>query len=118
MESGSHILTATADGYGLDLRQLDTRDKDDNLDLHLVKDDVPIEGRILDLEGRPVIGATIRIFRLSALADENLDLFLKRWKSGPVEALSGDAGVRREPKGAGWRKARLSIGGNYPGNPA
>src|SRR5207245_198563 len=33
------------------------------LTLHLVKDDAPIQGRILNLQGEPVAGATVRIDR-------------------------------------------------------
>jgi protocatechuate 3,4-dioxygenase beta subunit len=32
--------------------------------LRLVKDDVPIDGRILDLEGQPIAGATVRVVRV------------------------------------------------------
>jgi RNA polymerase sigma factor (sigma-70 family) len=89
-------IAAVADGYGVDFRPIGTADRQGTLDLHLVKDDVPIEGRILDLEGRPVAGATVRVARLSATPDENLDVFLKAWKFGPVEALAG-AGAAQVP---------------------
>jgi RNA polymerase sigma factor (sigma-70 family) len=82
-------IAAVAEGYGVDFRPIGTADREGTLDLHLVKDDVPIEGRILDLEGRPVAGATVRVARLSATPDENLDVFLKAWKFGPAEALAG-----------------------------
>jgi RNA polymerase sigma factor (sigma-70 family) len=84
-----YTVAAEAEGYGIDFRAIGTADKDGNLDLHLVKDDVPIEGRILDLEGRPVAGATIRVARLHADSDESLDVFLKAWKFGPMEAMWG-----------------------------
>jgi RNA polymerase sigma factor (sigma-70 family) len=84
-----YMVAATADEYGPDFRPIGTADKEGTLDLHLVKDDVPIEGRILDLEGRPVAGATIRVARLSAASDEILDVFLKAWKFGPAAALGG-----------------------------
>jgi RNA polymerase sigma factor (sigma-70 family) len=95
-----YVLAATAEGYGVDFRPIGTADRDGNLDLHLVKD-LPIEGRILDLEGRPVAGATVRVGRLSAVPDENLDVFLKAWKWGPTEALSGGsyAPVMMSPRG-------------------
>jgi RNA polymerase sigma factor (sigma-70 family) len=87
-----YVIAATAPGYGLDFRQIGTAGADGTLDLHLVKD-VRIEGRILDLEGRPVAGATVRVGRLSAVPNENLDVFLKAWKFGPTEALSGGSSV-------------------------
>ncbi|HEV3021332.1 MAG TPA: sigma factor-like helix-turn-helix DNA-binding protein, partial [Pirellulales bacterium] len=80
------MIAATAEGYGADFRAIGTASGDGNLDLHLVKDDVPIEGRILDLDGRPVAGAVVRVARLSASEDESLDTFLKAWKSAPLEA--------------------------------
>jgi RNA polymerase sigma factor (sigma-70 family) len=82
-----YMVLATANGYGPDFRPIGTADKDGTLDLRLVKDDVPIEGRILDLEGRPVAGASVRVSRLNAASDESLDVFLKAWKFGPAEAM-------------------------------
>jgi RNA polymerase sigma factor (sigma-70 family) len=91
-----YMVAATAPGYGPDFRPIGTADKEGTLDLQLVKDDVPIEGCILDLEGRPVAGATIRVARLSAASDDNLDVFLKAWKFGPAEAM-GNAPVLPTP---------------------
>jgi hypothetical protein len=41
----------------------------DDLNLRLARDDVPIEGRILTAEGRPVVGAKIRAFTLTYSQD-------------------------------------------------
>ncbi len=46
--------------------------------LRLVKD-VPITGRVLDLEGRPVAGVTVRVLRVEATADGDLTPVLKSW---------------------------------------
>src|SRR5262249_51233337 len=51
-------IVAVADGFGPDWVQLDKPDVQE-WTLRLAKDDVPITGRILDLEGRPIPGATI-----------------------------------------------------------
>jgi RNA polymerase sigma factor (sigma-70 family) len=109
-----YVVAATAEGFGPDIRPIGTADRDGHLDLHLVKDDVPIEGRILDLEGRPVAGATVRVARLNAVADENLDLFLKAWKKGPEEAMGiapalpvmmgPKGGAAKESARPQWRK--------------
>ena len=58
-----------------------------DLTLRLVKDDVPIEGRVVDLEGKPVRGATIRPVVLSASRGEDL----AAWESAMAKAkdLSG-----------------------------
>ena len=44
--------------------------------IRLVRDDVPITGRIIDLEGRPVAGATIQVKRIIHLNDPRA---LERW---------------------------------------
>jgi RNA polymerase sigma factor (sigma-70 family) len=82
-------LLATAEGYGPDWRALADRDRSGNLTLRLAWDDVPVTGRLLDLEGRPVAGVTVRVVRLSAAADNSVSLFLKVWRDDPVHALAG-----------------------------
>jgi len=57
--------------------------------LHLVKDNVPIRGRVLDIQGRPVAGATIQLVGIlrpnSGTLDEWLDA-LKRLRAAiPVQ---------------------------------
>ncbi len=53
-------------------------------DLKLVKDDVPITGRVLDLESQPVAGAAVRVLRVLKAPGEDLQPFFKVW--------AGDAG--------------------------
>jgi RNA polymerase sigma factor (sigma-70 family) len=55
-----------------------------NLTLHMKQDTQPIEGRILDLQGKPLAG--LRVSTLSAWASENGDLseFLKALRSGDI----------------------------------
>jgi RNA polymerase sigma factor (sigma-70 family) len=57
---GKATLAVTAKGLGPDWIELKAEGKD-NLTLRLVKDDIPIEGRVLDLEGRPVAGVRVRV---------------------------------------------------------
>jgi RNA polymerase sigma factor (sigma-70 family) len=103
-------LIAVVDGYGLGWRHLGERDKNNRLDLRLVADDAPIEGRILDLEGRPVVGATVRIIRLHATADEDLSSFLKQWTIDLHQAITGATGFRagggpiRKNSPISWRR--------------
>jgi hypothetical protein len=83
-------VAVVAEGYGLAWRELRERGQDNRLDLNLVADDAPIEGRILDLEGRPVAGANVRVLRLHAPADdEDLSNFLKQWTVDPHRAVTG-----------------------------
>src|SRR5262249_5709319 len=52
------LVVATARGYCLGVVALGGPIP--NLTIRLKKDDLPIEGRVIDLEGRPVAGASIR----------------------------------------------------------
>src|SRR5262249_51143673 len=61
-EKGVAVL-ARADGYGPDWA---TVPPDDNaVTLRLVKDDVPIRGRLRDLEGKPAAGVRVEVYRVS-----------------------------------------------------
>ncbi|HEY7154923.1 MAG TPA: carboxypeptidase-like regulatory domain-containing protein, partial [Gemmataceae bacterium] len=53
-------VVAAAEGYGFAAAQLGKPGAAD-LTLRLVKDDVPIRGRVLNLEGKPVAGVRVRI---------------------------------------------------------
>src|SRR5262249_32121283 len=58
------------------------------LPLQLVKDDVPITGAVVDLEGKPGAGATLRVLQISAAPGEDL---------GPwLEAVKGKKGLSRQ----------------------
>jgi RNA polymerase sigma factor (sigma-70 family) len=53
-------VVAAAEGHGFAWARVRPEASGD-LTLRLVKDDVPIRGRVLDLQGKPVAGATLRI---------------------------------------------------------
>ncbi len=55
MQSGAQLL-ATAAGHGPDWAKVS---KDGETTLRLAKDDVPIQGRVIDLEGQPIAGVTV-----------------------------------------------------------
>jgi RNA polymerase sigma factor (sigma-70 family) len=55
----THVVAA-ADGYGFAVARVRPEASRD-MTLRLVKDDVPIQGRVLDLQGKPVAGVTVRI---------------------------------------------------------
>jgi Carboxypeptidase regulatory-like domain len=80
------IIAAAADGFGPDwARAGDARNGE--LVLRLVKDDVPLTGRVLDAQGQPVAGATVHLILLSALPEEDLARFLKVCKTSPHNAV-------------------------------
>jgi len=53
-------VVAAAEGHGFAWARVRPGASGD-LTLRLVKDDVPLRGRVLDLQGKPVAGATVRI---------------------------------------------------------
>jgi RNA polymerase sigma factor (sigma-70 family) len=61
-------VMAVADGLGCDWARIDPGSETTELALRLVKD-VPINGRILDKEGKPVIGAKLYLNSLQAYSD-------------------------------------------------
>ncbi len=67
-------VVAAADGYGFAVASLDKPETAANLTLRLVKDDVPIRGRILNLEGKPIAGVRVRINDLEPLNQAQLYL--------------------------------------------
>src|SRR5262249_9041154 len=75
-------VVAVAEGYGPDWTPMaDGKRPPDNMTLRLVKNDVTVKGRILDLQGKPVVGAKIHLLRLAATVEENLAPFLKASRS-------------------------------------
>lgn len=79
-------LFVTAAGYGPGWvikpgRLQETWPIENNQVVRLARDDVPVRGRFLDLQGRPVSGATIRVYALKASPDGNLDKFIKAVKN-------------------------------------
>jgi protocatechuate 3,4-dioxygenase beta subunit len=78
-------VLAVADGAGLDWIEL-TRPPDEDLVLRLVEDSVPISGRILDLQGRPVVGARVTLSRIVAEGAAGIDPYLKLLREDPFRA--------------------------------
>jgi len=66
------IVVALAHGFGPAWASITKINEAKDLTLRLVRDDVPIIGRVLDLEGRPISGVTVRPVLLSAYPDEDL----------------------------------------------
>jgi RNA polymerase sigma factor (sigma-70 family) len=66
------IVVATAKGFGVGLPVFPTGEdmmptgpvQQDKLTVQLAKDDVPIIGRVLDLQGKPLAGVTVRVHGL------------------------------------------------------
>jgi RNA polymerase sigma factor (sigma-70 family) len=74
-------ILANADGFGPDWIMLDGAGPLDGLTLRLVKD-VPISGRILDPDGKPVAGARITVTGVMAARGEDLGGYLETVHTG------------------------------------
>lgn len=72
-------LVAAADGYGVDGVYLPKNDPAPEVTLRLVKDH-PIEGRIINTEGKPLAGVNVFIWVVGKMRQERLDDFLAAWK--------------------------------------
>jgi RNA polymerase sigma factor (sigma-70 family) len=97
-------LVAAAKDCGPDWADAAELARGGELTLRLVRDDVPIHGRIRDLEGQSVAGATIRVIRVE---QGDLKHFLEQKKRGPFPdmktlaavALDGPASVTTDKDG-------------------
>jgi RNA polymerase sigma factor (sigma-70 family) len=71
------MLAVVAPGYGPDWVSLSQADDGSELSLRLVKDDAPINGRVLDLENQPIVGAKVRVVRVRKMPNEDLGPWIK-----------------------------------------
>ncbi len=71
-------LVAKADGHGIDFMMPATNTPAE-ITLKLSKD-LPIRGRIIDPQGKPVVGATVQLRTVSIYGDGSIQSFLDAWK--------------------------------------
>jgi RNA polymerase sigma factor (sigma-70 family) len=77
-------LVATAGGFGASWVEVDPGNQKENVTFRVSKDDVPVTGQIVDLQGKPVTGALVRVQEIHAAPQDNL---------GPwLEAVKGSKG--------------------------
>ena len=82
------VVAASAPNQGVGWVEIPADGKRDELTIRLADDDVPITGQIIDLEGKPVEGATLRLMQINAAPGEDL---------GPwLEAVKAKKGLRLE----------------------
>lgn len=86
-------VVAIATGYGFDLAGVGEPGKEGGLTLRLVKD-APINGRVLDSDGKPVAGANVRLRDVQFFAGEDLTAVLDDIRKGgfgtpPAKGWSG-----------------------------
>jgi RNA polymerase sigma factor (sigma-70 family) len=70
-------VVAAASGYGPAWETFRRPDEAGALKLRLVKDNVPITGRVLDLEGRPIPGVAVRATAIELALHNNLDAWIQ-----------------------------------------
>jgi hypothetical protein len=109
---------AIAEGYGPAF--LEPAGGDAAPVLRLAKDDVPIRGRVLDLQGRPVAGATVQLVGIlrpnSGTLDEWLDALKRERAAYPVQSRmlrywSGDDIPALFPTVVADREGRFTLKG-------
>jgi RNA polymerase sigma factor (sigma-70 family) len=81
-------LVVTADGHGTAWLDIDLRDKKDDLTLRFVKDDVPVAGQVVDLQGRPIQGVTVSVLQIKAAPGEDLRPWLEAVRNKQARNLS------------------------------
>jgi protocatechuate 3,4-dioxygenase beta subunit len=74
-------VVAVADGYAPDWTPIAPKRPTGELTFRLARNDVTINGRILDLQGKPVAGAKVKVERVETTREDNLAGFLKSWKA-------------------------------------
>ncbi len=121
------VLSAVATGLGPDWIKLDPRKAAEAISLRLRRDDVPIEGRVLSLEGRPLSGLDVTVGYIAELPAELLGRIRENagkmnpplWgemrnslpidKDGPVPAVRTGADGRFRLTGIGRDRTALVI---------
>src|SRR5262249_30405198 len=78
--NGFTYVAALADNHGAGWIEIPSGGTTHDLTLQLVDDGVPITGQIVDLQGRPVPGATLRVMQISAAPGEDLAPWLEAAK--------------------------------------
>jgi RNA polymerase sigma factor (sigma-70 family) len=76
---GDHftIVTAIAANHGVGWVEVPANSEKKELTIRLVKDDVPLTGQVVDLEGKPVPGATLTVLAVHAASGEDLGPWLE-----------------------------------------
>jgi len=98
-------VVASAPGFGLGLARVVLRGGAEAT-VRLARDDVPIEGRVVDLEGRPVAGASVRVAEVWSPTAADLSAWAEKVR------LNGGNG----PYGA-YGEGLLDWVGDLPGPP-
>jgi RNA polymerase sigma factor (sigma-70 family) len=84
----NQLLVARAAGFAADWVQVTNVDPARPVVLRLAKATLPVRGRVLTLEGKPVPGAAVRVLRVQAPDGKNgLKEMVDKWNASPYEAV-------------------------------
>jgi RNA polymerase sigma factor (sigma-70 family) len=84
----SHVLVARATGFAADWVAVREVDFARPVVLRLAKMTLPVRGRVLTLEGKPVPGAVVRVLRVQAPdGKKGLKEMVEKWAASPYEAV-------------------------------
>jgi RNA polymerase sigma factor (sigma-70 family) len=84
-------IVTVAEGFGPAVHVLGELASSGDLRLQLTRDDVPIQGRICDLQGKPVRSVTVRVAELSTPAAGDLAPWLHALKANAQDAEAIEA---------------------------
>jgi RNA polymerase sigma factor (sigma-70 family) len=99
-------IAAVMPGFAVAWVEAGSLPKGDDTVLRLVRDDVPIRGRVVDPQGRPIAGATVRLCRIATVKDGvDLDAMLAsgELENERTEAWYGDFHGKTWPGGRNTR---------------
>jgi RNA polymerase sigma factor (sigma-70 family) len=80
-------IVAMAANLGAGWVRIPAGGKTDDLTLQLVIDDAPISGQVIDLEGKPVEGATVSVSEIKAAPNDDIGPWLKAVKENTGDYL-------------------------------
>ena len=92
-------IIAEADGFGLAVQKLDWS-KREQLRLQLTPDNHPIQGKVIDTEGNPIEGATVRLREIQHFESSNLNDYLNA-------AAKPNASLQQLPYGTSFHDHRI-----------
>jgi protocatechuate 3,4-dioxygenase beta subunit len=83
-----NVVAATAPGHAAGWVEVARTVRKDALTIRLASDDTPITGQVVDLEGKPVPGATLRVLQINAAPNEDLGAFLEAARAKSARSLA------------------------------
>jgi beta-lactamase regulating signal transducer with metallopeptidase domain len=79
-------VIAVKSGYGPGWIDVAPSHVTSGLQLTLAADDMPVEGRVVNLEGRPVAGATVQLVRIRTFPKDDPHSYFELLKNDPMQA--------------------------------